>query len=481
MTDASLPFKITVYDKNLVRKAIVSTPIELRMVPRFNLKGTATFSLGLDHPALPHLVSAGSRVVIDYNGKQTMSGPVTARSINGPSITGSATFVVEDDFRILSSILGWPVPTAAITAQGAAEHYVLTGPAETVLKTVVRKNAIDRLGMNLTIGTDLGRGDSITLEIRMEPIFDKMIEAVENAGLGVTIKQGTTSLVLDVFEPSTYGLLLSEESGVVQDWSWTNNAPAATNVIVGGRGEGVEREFRQFKDTAASSLWGITAEKFVDARDVGSDLNDWYSRRDSAWEARDRTAATYAEDLRELNTLTTSVANASNAKVAVDGSYPSGSSERSQALSDYNSANSRKTSQASTTANSLTAANEAQAELDAIDAEYAAIRAEYEALIAKRAAEALTENGEKTGIRMVLSETDSFRYGVSVSVGDKVSMVVGPSLSITDTLREAELTWTFEDGVTATPSVGEITDNPDRAWAKALRNSVKRIRKIEVK
>ncbi|PRB44344.1 hypothetical protein CQ020_03805 [Arthrobacter sp. MYb23] len=481
MTASELPFKITVYDKNLVRKAIVSTPVELRMVPRFNLKGTATFSLALDHPALPHLIAAGSRVIIDYNGKQTMSGPVTARSINGPTITGSATFVVEDDFRMLASVLGWPVPTAAITAQGAKEHYVLTGPAETVLKTVVRKNAIDRLGMNLTIAPDLGRGSSITLEIRMEPIFDKMIEAVEAAGLGITIKQAATSFVLDVFVPKTYGLLLSEESGVVQDWSWTNNAPVVTNVIVGGRGEGVDREFREFKDPAASALWGVTAEKFIDARDVGSDLNSWYSRRDTTWEARDRTAANYAEDVRELNTLTTAVANAANAKVAVDGSYPSGSSERSQALSDYNSATNRRTSQAAATANSLTAANEAQAELTAIDAEYPAIRAAYEALIAKRASEALTEGGEKTGIRMVLSETDSFRYGVSVAVGDKVSMVVGPNLSITDTLREAELVWTFDGGVTATPSVGEITDNPDRAWAKALRNSVSRLRKIEVK
>jgi hypothetical protein len=60
-------------------------------------------------------------------------------------------------------------------------------------------------------------------------------------------------------------------------------------------------------------------------------------------------------------------------------------------------------------------------------------------------------------------------------------MAVGPGLSITDMLREAELSWTTSDGVKAIPSVGEITDNPDRVFAKALRNSATRIRKIEVR
>lgn len=478
MTEA--PFKITIYDKNLVRKAIISTPLSLRAIPRHNLKGTATFDLSLDHPALGDVMVTGSRAVIDYRGKQALSGIVAKRSINGPSISGSATFMVEDDFRLLHGVLGWPVPAAAITAQGSAEFYKLTGPAETVLKTVARKNLIDRLGLNVTIAPDLGRGATITLEIRMEPLFEKLFPLVEDAGLGVSIKQGASSLVVDVYEPTTYNLLLSEESGIVQDWSWTNSSPKATDLVVGGRGEGKEREFRRFNDSASRALWGTVVETYLDARDAGSDLNSWYSRRDSAVESLANATENYNEDVQELNQLTDATANAYNANVAVIGSYPAGSSERSQALSDYNSANSRKSSKQAAVTNSLAAVNEKQAELNAINAEYAAIRAEYESLIAKRAAEKLTEGGETTGIRMVLSETDSFRYGDSVTVGDKVSMKVGPGLALTDVLREAELRWD-ENGVTATPSVGEITDNPDRKFAKNLRDSVTRIRKIEVK
>jgi hypothetical protein len=404
------PFKITVYDKNLARKAIVSTPISLRVIPRFNLKGTASFGLALDHPALGDLIAAGSRVVIDY-GIEKLSGPVISRSINGPSISGSATFLIEDDFRILADVLGWPVPASAITAQGAAERHVVTGPAETVLKTVFQMNAIDRLGAAYTVAPDLGRGDTITVELRMESLFDKLMTAVEGAGLGVTVTQIDGELVLDVFEPTTFEHTLTEASGIVQDWSWTNTAPKVTDVVVGGREEKQLREFRKFSDNASAARWGLRAESFVDARDVGTKLNEWYGEMKSAQEATPPDTAA----------------------------------------------------------------------IDALNATYPGIRSEYESLIAKRGAEALAEGSEKTGIRMVLSETDSFRYGTSVTVGGKVAMAVGPGLTITDTLREAELTWSFENGVTATPSVGEITDNPDRVFAKALRNSATRIRKIEVK
>ena len=409
MSDVN-PFKITVYNKLLVRKAIISTPLSLRAIPRFNLKPTAEFGLALSHPALTHLMEAGSRVVIEYNGT-SLSGPIIARSIQGPTISGFATFMVEGDFRILHETLGWPVPGSAITNQGGAERHVVTGPAETVVKQLFTANAINRLGNAYAVATDQGRGDIITVELRFESLHEKLFPAVEDAGIGVSIQQVGSQIVLDCYEPSTYAPILSEESGIVQDWSWTNSAPKATDVVVGGRDEAKLREFRQFSDSAAADLWGFRSEAFTDARDVGSELNEWYG------------------DM--------------------------------------------KTAQGQTPPDT--------AAIAALNASYAGIRSAYESLIAKRGAESLADNAEKTGIRMVLSETDSFRYGDSVNVGDKVSMKVGPGLTLTDTLREAELTWTFEDGVKATPSVGEITDNPDRAFAKALRNSATRIRKIEVK
>ncbi|MDR6794364.1 hypothetical protein J2X12_002899 [Pseudarthrobacter oxydans] len=475
------PFKITVYDRNLVRKGFISTPSSLRAIPRHNLKGTATFQLALDHPMLGDLMAEGSRVVIDYRGKQAMSGPVTARSINGPSISGSATFQVEDDFRVLHSVLGWPVPSDPITNQLGAERYVLTGPAETVVKTVFAANAINRLGMNYAVAPDQGRGDVITLEIRMETLYEKLFPAVEAAGLGVSVKQVGSQLVLDCYVPSAYAPILSEESGIVQDWSWTNNAPTVTDAIMGGRGEAAAREFRAFADSAAASLWGFRAERFEDGRNVGADLNNWYNRHENATGALQRAEEKLAKEQGELSQITWDTRNADVTLSAIYVTHAAGTPEREAAEDTSTQANNAKTSATSAVATAVTARDEKVAELAAINAEYAAIRAAYEEMMAAQGAEALAAGGEKTGIRMVLSETDAFRYGESVNVGDKVTMRVGPNLTLTDTLREAELTWTFENGVTATPSVGEITDNPDRVFAKALRNSVTRIRKIEVR
>lgn len=476
-----LPFTITVYDKAFVRKAIVSTPLQMRVIPRHNLKGTATFSLPLDHVALGDLMDAGSRVVINYRGRQVMSGPVIERSFNGPTISGSATFLVEDDFRMLHGVLGWPVPGSPITSQTAAENYVLKGKAETVVKTVIRKNMIERLGLPVTIAPDLGRGATVNLEIRMQPLFDKLFPMVELAGIGVTIKQSGAGFLVDCYVPTTYPALLNEESGIVQDWSWTNSAPKATDLVVGGRGEKKDREFRRFNSPETTATWGIVTEAYEDASDLGNELNNYYSQHDNANEAYNRSFADYNTENRELTTAKASTANAKNAFNAINVTYNPGASEYDDALSDYNSAVSRQSSQQAQYNSALADKNAALATLTTINSTYAAIRAEYEENIQLRAAEVLAEANESTGIRMVLSETDGFRYGDDVRVGDKVTMKVGPALTITDLLREAELSWTFDAGVVATPSVGDITDNPDRAFAKALRNSVSRIRKIEVK
>ena len=47
---------------------------------------------------------------------------------------------------------------------------------------------------------------------------------------------------------------------------WGLAAPTATRVIVGGSGQGVEREFDQFIDTALEAAWAFKREVFVDAR-----------------------------------------------------------------------------------------------------------------------------------------------------------------------------------------------------------------------
>lgn len=76
---------------------------------------------------------------------------------------------------------------------------------------------------------------------------------------------------------------------------------------------------------------------------------------------------------------------------------------------------------------------------------------------------ALAAAGRKSGIKLGLSESRAFRYGggTGVHVGDRVSVRVADQV-FTDVLREAELSFTSEAGLSVTPTVGERSDDPDR-------------------
>jgi hypothetical protein len=258
----------TVYDKAFVRVGFINDPTEVVITPRHNDVGTAKLTLPLDHPKAAMLLEPGVRAVFEEDGEFRLSGPVRAIDAEGPSTEGTITFTFDSDFRELKNILGWPVPGAAITAQGTAEFYTITGPAETVVKDLVTKNGVTRLGKPITVAPNLGRGGTITVAARFEPLYDKLVPVLDGAGIGVTIKQSGAGLVLDCYTPSTYPLELTEESGIITNFSWSYTPPTATDVVVGGQGDGIDRTFLKFQDTARTAEQGERIEVFKDATDA---------------------------------------------------------------------------------------------------------------------------------------------------------------------------------------------------------------------
>jgi hypothetical protein len=91
---------------------------------------------------------------------------------------------------------------------------------------------------------------------------------LDGAGIGVTIKQSGAGLVLDCYTPSTYPLELTEESGIITNFSWSYTPPTATDVVVGGQGDGIDRTFLKFQDTARTAEQGERIEVFKDATDA---------------------------------------------------------------------------------------------------------------------------------------------------------------------------------------------------------------------
>lgn len=267
---AEAPFVIEVFNKAFQREGWIGDPLAVTATPRHNAIGTASFTVASDHRRLPALAAPGARCRIKYLGEHLLSGRVGVLGGKGPGLSGEVELTVEDDFRLMYSVLGWPVPTAALTAQTVA-YNTRTGPAETVAKAFVKANAIDRLGLPVLIAADQGRGANVTISLRMHPLADRILPVIEPAGIGLTVRQEGTKLVVDAYEPVDYPRLLSEASGTVSDWKWSSSAPMATRVVAGLQGEAQARTFYSKTDPARETEWGDKIEVFRDARDIADD------------------------------------------------------------------------------------------------------------------------------------------------------------------------------------------------------------------
>lgn len=272
--ELSEEFTVEVYDADLTNRAWVGEPAALTVTPRHCQQPTAAIVLSADDPKAARLAASGTRVIVRYRDEYVLGGPVRLESSEGAGPSRTRTFQITDDFRILTDTLGWQVPGSAITAQSAAEFDVRSGPAETVLKGFLSANLArfaSALPCPITIAPDLGRGDTITVQARMQPLADRLFPLVDQAGIGVTVRQTLTGLVVDCYEPTTWPLLLSEDGGTLTAADWTRTPPSVTRVVVQGPGDGTARIHRLYIDTAAEAEHGIVIERAVDARDIKAD------------------------------------------------------------------------------------------------------------------------------------------------------------------------------------------------------------------
>lgn len=263
------PFALKIYDKNFNYLGHIGDPISLTVTPRWNDIGTATLVVDLDHAYAPHLLASGTRMVIEKDGEFIMSGKVFSVQGEGPTMSATLTVQLKSDFRLLHQVLGWSTPANAITAQ-TSEYARYTGNAETIVKNVVTANMINRLGMDVTCATNLNRGLTVPggISFRFHNLYERLLPAVETAGLGIDFRQSGAGIVCDVYEPVLYPHTLTEESGVLEFWQWSLADPTATRVVAGGKGDAAARMFRQTIGTALETDHNDVIEVFREATDA---------------------------------------------------------------------------------------------------------------------------------------------------------------------------------------------------------------------
>lgn len=289
-------FRITVYDGDYAKKGALGAFLSLTGEVAFNAAGSAQFTIPADHPRLGDLSADGARVVIEYRPDPTfgwsflLSGRVVEKDFAGAKWSPTRVFNVLDDFSALTNeVLCWPNPTGLITDQGADEaYYTKTGPAETVLKQILAPN-VTRDGIRLSIPATTGLGSTITCSVRMHFITDRILPALENAGLGMRVRQSGDTRVLEVFAPTIHARALTQDSGIVTNGEGVITPPTVTRVVVGTSGEGTARTFAEDVSgvrgpasggasviaTNLEALYKIKLPAFVDARDLDATATDY--------------------------------------------------------------------------------------------------------------------------------------------------------------------------------------------------------------
>lgn len=482
MVDAPV-FRIEVYDKNRVYKCQIGNPSELEATIRHNLVSTLRMTVPLDHTRVPELMADGARLKVSFKGEHLISGPVTTDELETNGVSGLYSVSVEDDSRILREILGWPVPTAAIGSQGTAEFRTYTGNAETIIKTVVTENGVTRMGVpGLTVATNLNRGAVVPggVAFRFHPLADLLFPAVEDAGLGVTVKQVGTSLVLDVYEPVTFPRTLSVKGRTLQQVSMTRTRPTASRAVVGGSGEGKARYFRQLTDATRETTYGMKAETFVDDRQAGSD-----------YLALVKDVADANQDLKEANVelkeadRALDAANVAfeNADQAYDTAQASGNSSLiTTATTRRTSAQGKVTSRLADYNAALSDRNTKQTTYNTLNGQLAASLTAYQAAMDESGTKALTEAGSKNGVSLTLAGTGIFQYGPGgFHVGDRVPVRVADGVVVTEVIRECTLKWVSPTYASVEPVAGELTNQPERTTAQRMAKLAKGLRNQEAR
>ncbi|MDF2992094.1 MAG: ArV2 [Microbacterium sp.] len=262
--------RFVLYDKaSTYRRQLSGVEATADFLP--NQIPVASFTVDDDHPAADAMADDGARCGVWFRGVERFRGAIVSTPGEGPE--GTLTAHVEGDVRKLWDWLGWQVPGAPLNAQ-SAEYRVYTGAPETVFKQALAEN-FARLDVPWTVAPDLGRGGApVRVEFRMHPLADNLIPVLDAAGLVVVLSYTDEGVTVDVREPDTVAGILTLESGVPDAYKFQRSAPTVTRVVVGGRGEGVEREFVEVIDADREAAWGDIIEGFTDARNTeeGSDI-----------------------------------------------------------------------------------------------------------------------------------------------------------------------------------------------------------------
>lgn len=251
--------------------------------------GTSELDVTLNPSTAGLLPCDGTRLIVGtLNGKRHVTAPVVANPYHdGDGDTVHVKVTGASPWNLFTGELLPPVPDMPIELQATAEDYVVTGPVETVVKTIIGYG-VERTGHPVHVLPDQGRGPVVTATSRFDTVADVLDGLTTRTGYRIDVDvwlpgdppvNGTSfaapTVIVDVVPyRAVDGLLFSHVAGDFDDWSVEYTRPTATRVIVGDDGEGVEQTFIEVAGPTPLSPWAVreayvSADEDDDPVDVG--------------------------------------------------------------------------------------------------------------------------------------------------------------------------------------------------------------------
>lgn len=284
---------VAIVDANLRRARPLADFTELQVTARDNARGTATVTISTEHPALADLQADGAGVVITWMGKTLISGVALEREADGlPG--GLVPFEITDDWSLFDTP-AWVRPGNALgtisledlaqawhapgylktgTVQSQVGYYAwnaATMPAETAAKTLIVENLVSRMGLQLRVEPDRGRGRIVAIpEVRFGSIDEALETILFDAGGSLEVFQNPGDEFAQVVwrEPNVFPSPIDPASGLLSELKYTRTL-GATRVVVGANGSDAGRMFAETRDdTGLESRSRWPREIFESTNDV---------------------------------------------------------------------------------------------------------------------------------------------------------------------------------------------------------------------
>lgn len=242
--------------------------------------GTWTLSLPREHPLTDSLDTPGSGVVVSLNGEVIASGPTVTfgvtQSYSDPF--GTVEFKGVTDTVLVQDGLAYPDP-GNLPSEQTTVHDKRTASCETLMHGYVRDNigpdALPaRQHPHLQMGTNGARGKTVTRKPRFKNLGSVVAGLAKAGRLGFEVIQVADHLEFRTYavQDKTATVVLDVEDDSIATSVFTRKPMVPTDVIVGGRGHGKKRKFRNVStadSNAASEAYGRRIEAYMDYR--GSD------------------------------------------------------------------------------------------------------------------------------------------------------------------------------------------------------------------